>query len=281
MVLALDIVLEGFKLPESPRWHDGRLWMSDIIGRRVGYVDAGGQFETVVEIPTRPSGLGWDDDGNLLIVSQSNTHLLRFDGDSLSVVSDHTAVARPGSAADDVMTNDMVVDGRGFAYISSFSRSRENVSPIILVTKEGAARVVSYACKNPNGMVISADGKSLVVAENAANRLTHFTVTPDGDLTDGRVFADLGAPPDGLCMDAEGGVWTACPRGHEVLRVMDGGRVADRLDLGSRMPLACMLGGPDRMDLYVMTVEQIDQTGATSTGRVEMTRVTTPGVGLP
>lgn len=277
----LEVVAEGFMLPESPRWHDGRLWMADIIGRRVGSIDGDGTFVSSAEVPNRPSGLGWDPKGRLLIVSQLDARLLRLDGEELLCVSDHSDLVHRDGAEGDVLTNDMVVDSAGRAYISSFSGTRTKVSPIVRVDPDGSSRLVADSLKQPNGMVITPDGASLIVAEHGGNRIVQFTITDGGDLKDEKTFAKLDAGPDGVCLDAEGAIWAACPQGRELLRVLPGGQIVEHMTLSPRMPLAPMLGGEDGMSLFVMTVEVIDQSGATSTGRLETIRVSVPGAGLP
>jgi sugar lactone lactonase YvrE len=234
-------------------------------------------------VPNRPSGLGWDAAGRLLIVSQTDALLLRLEGEHQIVpVSDHSALVHRGaSGPGDVLTNDMVVDASGRAYISSFSKSRAGISPIVRVDPDGSNHLLVEDLKGPNGMVITADGDKLVVAENGGNRLVEYSIASSGELTDERTFAALDAAPDGICLDAEGAIWAACPQGQKLLRILSDGRIVEVISLAPRMPLACMLGGPDGTTLYVMTVETIDQTGATATGRVEVLSVETPGAGLP
>jgi sugar lactone lactonase YvrE len=282
MTPALDILTEGFKLPESPRWHDGHLWMADIIGRKVGWIDDSGQFVVAAEVPNRPSGLGWDPQGRLLVVSQLDALLLRLEDGELTVVSDHSSlVHNGGKAVGDVLTNDMVVDETGRAFVSSFSKSRANPSPIVRVDPDGRSVVVASHLIGPNGMVITPDGRTLIVAENGANRLVQFSITDDGRLTDEQTFAALDAAPDGIALDAEGAVWTACPQGQQLVRVAAGGHVLERLSLAPRMPLACMLGGEDGQTLFVMTVATIDQSGETASGRLETLKAASPAAGLP
>lgn len=276
-----DCLLGGLKLPESPRWRLGRLWFSDIIGRSVAAAGLDGSFELVCEVATRPSGLGWDEDDTLLVASQDG-RLLALDDGHLSVRSDHSHMLRTGARPEaDVLTNDMVVDEAGRAFIGSFSQSGSGKTPILCVQPDGTAKVVADHLRGPNGMVITDDGQTLIVSDNGADRLVAFRIGEDGALLDERVFAELPAGPDGLCLDAEGAVWVACPRGHTLLRVCDGGQVTHVVPTAGRRPLACMLGGEDRRLLFLATVETVDHTGRTATGRYEVARVDVPGTGLP
>ena len=73
----LQVLLDGLTFPEAPRWHDGRLWFSDFYSHRVMAVGLDGRAETIVEVPNRPSGLGWTPSGDLLIVSMLDRRVLR------------------------------------------------------------------------------------------------------------------------------------------------------------------------------------------------------------
>ena len=189
MILNTTILAEGFLFPEGPRWHEGKLWVSDMRSRWVTTVDLQGKTEKIVEVPGSPSGLGWLPDGRLLVVSMTDRRLLRFDGEGLSEVADLSRLAS-------FHCNDMVVDRQGRAYIGNFGfdfAAGAPVSPaeIVLVTPEGQARVVSDGLMFPNGTVITPDGQTLIVAETFGHRLTAFDLEPDGALSHRRVWADL------------------------------------------------------------------------------------------
>lgn len=285
------VLLDGLAFGEGPRWHDNKLWLSDMHGHRVLNVDLDGHVETVVEVPTWPSGLGWLPDGRLLIVSMTDRRLLRLDPDGLKVVADLSELAT-------YLCNDMVVDDQGRAYIGNFGFDLQ-VQPLtakpaelVLVMPDGTARLAAGDLAFPNGTVITPDGKTLIVAETFASRLTAFDIGPDGSLSGRRTWAqfdELGfdltggrVHPDGICLDAEGSIWAASPSTNEVLRVCEGGRITDRLQ-GSQLPFACMLGGPSRRTLFVLTA-QTHNPGEARTracGRVEMIEVDVPGAGLP
>lgn len=248
---------------------------------KVMTVNLDGKTETVVELPTPTSGLGWLPDGRLLIVSMLDRCLLRLDSDGLSVVADLSELAL-------YPCNDMVVDRQGRAYIGSFGFNFWGGKPfasteIILVTADGDARVVAEEMSFPNGSVITPDGRTLIVGESFAARFTAFDIEPSGSLTGRRVWAQLEeATPDGICLDAEGAIWAASPISAEVLRVLEGGKVTHRIKV-SNQAFACMLGGPERRTLFIMTAETFnpDETRARRSGRIEIVEVDIPGVGLP
>lgn len=272
MVYETKVLVDGLVFGEGPRWHDDKLWFSDIHDHRVMTVDLDGKTETVVEVPTCPSGLGWLPDGRLLIASMLDRHLLRLDLDGLSVVADLSKLASYDC-------NDMVVDWQGRCYIGHTGRDAE----IILVTPDGDARVVADEMDFPNGAVITPDGRTLVVAESLAARLTAFDIESDGSLTGRRVWAQLeGATPDGICLDAERAIWVASPISAEVVRVLEGGEITHRIK-GSTTAFACMLGGPERRTLFIMTADTFnpDEARAKRSGRVEIVQVDIPGAGLP
>ena len=294
MVFETKILLDGLTLPECPRWHDSKLWFSDFFTHRVMTVDLDGHAESVVEVPRQPSGLGWLPDGRLLVVSMTDRRLLRLDPQGLAEVADLSGLAS-------FHCNDMVVDLQGRAYIGNFgfdiyTPERLRLAEIVLVTPEGDARVVAEKMAFPNGSVIAPDGATLVVAESAAARLTAFDIQPDGSLSGRRVWAAFDDPgvleeleeyvgrvgPDGICLDAEGAIWVASPSTGEVLRVREGGEVTHHFEVES-LPYACMLGGPDRRMLFVLTSQTSDPPEALAkrSGRVEIVQVDVPGAGLP
>jgi sugar lactone lactonase YvrE len=275
------VLLDGLVFPEGPRWHDGKLWFSDMHAHRVMTVDLAGRAETICEVPGQPSGLGWLPDGRLLVVSMTDRRLLRLDPTGLSVVAELASLAG-------FHCNDMVVDDRGRAYVGNFgfdlhARAPFQPAALVLVPPDGTPRVVAEDLAFPNGSVITPDGRTLVVGESGAARLTSFRIEPDGSLVDRHVWAALeGAVPDGICLDAEDAIWVASPIGQDVLRVQKGGAVVDRVTV-STVPFACMLGGPDRRTLFVATAEthHPEDAKARRTGRIEVATVEVPGAGLP
>jgi len=201
----MDTVVDGLKFTEAPRWRDGKLWFSDFYTHRVLTVTPDGRLETVVEIPQRPSGLGWTPDGALLVVSMLDRRLLCVESGKPRVVADLSALATGPC-------NDMVVDAVGRAYVGNFGFDRHRGEPprttcIARVDRDGTVTRAADELSFPNGTVITPDGRTLIVAETLAHRLTAFDVAADGALSNRRLFAALeGCFPDGICLDAEGAV---------------------------------------------------------------------------
>lgn len=275
------VLLDGLMFTEGPRWHDGKLFFSDMHAHKVMSVDLEGKAQTIVEVPTWPSGLGWLPDGRMLIVSMTDRKLLRLDPDGLKTHADLDTLAS-------FYCNDMVVDGKGRAYVGNFgydllSGEPQKPAELILVNPDGSARVVADGFDFPNGTVISPDGKTLVVGESMSHRLTAFNIQNDGSLTNRRPFADLGeAVPDGIALDAEGAIWVASPMSKELLRVRDGGAVAERLTFDT-MPIACALGGSDRRTLFMLTSDSInpDECRAKKASKIWIKEVAVAGAGWP
>lgn len=279
---APEVLLDGLAFAEGPRWHDGRLFFSDMHAGAVLAVDADGRAETIVRVEGDPSGLGWLPDGRMLVVSMRDRRLLRHDPGGLVTLADLSRLAS-------FHCNDMVVDAAGRAYVGNFGFDLHVEKPafrktnLVLVHPDGRAVAVADDLSFPNGTVITPDGRTLVVGESFAARLTAFDIAPDGSLSGRRVFAKLeGAVPDGICLDAEGAIWVASPVSGEVLRVHEGGRVSQRIPVETQA-FACMLGGPDRRTLYVCTAatSHPEECQAKRTGRIETVRVEVPGAGLP
>jgi sugar lactone lactonase YvrE len=250
--LALAPFLGKLAFPESPRWHEGRLWFSDFHLGRVCRADESGRVEVVTEVPGQPSGLGWLPDGRLLVVSMKQRSLLRLDEGRLAQVADLSPWA-PG------LCNDMLVDPQGRAYIGNFGfdmMARAPFAPtvLLLVTPQGEVRVAAEDMHFPNGTVLTPDGRTLIVAESYGQRLTAFDVGSEGELSRRRVWARFSGRvgPDGIALDAEGAVWIASPVSREVLRVREGGEVTHRIPTQDQA-LACALGGADGRTLYVCT----------------------------
>jgi sugar lactone lactonase YvrE len=284
-VAQLEPWLNGFAFLEGPRWHDGRLWFSDMHARRVYAASEDGALEAIARVPECPSGLGWLPDGRLLVVSMEDRKLLRREPDgALATHADLSAIATHHC-------NDMVVDPRGRAYVGNFgydlhTQQKPRTAKLALVQPDGAVSVAASGLEFPNGAVITPDGRTLIVGESFGRRLTAFDIEPaTGALSRRRVWAQLagGALPDGICLDAEGAIWAASPMTREVLRVHEGGRVSQRVACGERLAIACMLGGADRRTLFVLTSTAIEPDACRRSrgARVERVRVDVPGAGLP
>jgi sugar lactone lactonase YvrE len=276
-----EVLLGDLAFPEGPRWRDGKLWFSDMHSQRVMTVGLDCHAEVVVEVPNDPSGLGWLPDGRLLVVSMRDRKLLRLDPDGLVEVADLSGIAT-------WHCNDMVVDARGRAYVGNFGADLESGAAMVpaaiaLVEPDGGTRVAAGDLMFPNGMVITPDGRTLIVGESFAARLTAFDIEDDGSLVNRRLWAQLeNALPDGCCLDAEGAIWVASPISAEVLRVREGGEVVERIGVDTQA-IACMLGGADRRTLFILTAGTLVPAEAAQRrdGRVEIVKVEVPGAGLP
>ena len=275
------ILLDGLLFPEGPRWHEGKLWFSDMQGLHVMTVDLEGNSAKIVEVKNSPSGLGWLPDGRLLVVSMIDRRLLRLDPVGLVEIADLSKLAS-------FHCNDMVVDRLGRAYVGNFGFDLLADAPVepaevVLVTPDGKARIVADELFFPNGMIITPDGQTLVVAETWGNCLTAFDIQPDGSLAKRRRWAKLDdVYPDGICLDAEGAIWVAAPYPGEVLRIKPGGNVTQRVTVSTK-PYACMLGGHDRRTLFVCTADSSNpgRDRAEPIGKIETVTVEVPGAGFP
>jgi sugar lactone lactonase YvrE len=266
---AVHELVSGGSYFEAPRWHDGRWWVSDFYRHTVEAVTPDGATETVLEVPGQPSGLGWMPDGALVVVSMKDRRLLRRDP---SGVVELVADLRAWCAGH---ANDLVVDAAGRAYVGNFGfdlmgRGRPQTAGLVRVDPDGTVTAATDGLMFPNGMVITEDGSTLVVAETFGARFSAFTVEGDGTLTDWRVWAQLGptpdfgsldevlgaleVAPDGCTMDAEGHIWAADSMGGRAIRVAPSGDIVDEVappgDLGV---FACMLGGDQGDTLLLCT----------------------------
>jgi sugar lactone lactonase YvrE len=280
----MHVLLDGIAFGEQPRWHDGRLWFSDWGPGDVIAVDLDGRREVVVHVGSFPCCADWLPDGQLVVVSTRQGALLRREPDgSLAVHGDLASASRPPAG------NELVVDGRGNAYVNGGGfnlAAGEPFAPgvITLVTPEGAARVVADELAFPNGMLVTADSQTLIVAESYAKRLTAFDVDADGSLWNRRVWADLGdGVPDGICLDADGAVWYADVPNKRCVRVAAGGEVLQTIEL-DRGCFACALGGPDRRTLFMLAQVWNGPAGMFAephTGQLLATEAPASGVGFP
>jgi sugar lactone lactonase YvrE len=274
------VVLDDLIFPEGPRWHDGHLWFSDMHAHRVVRLLGDGVAETVVEVPNRPSGLGWLPDGRLLVVSMTDRRLLRLDGTQLVEVADLTALA-PHHC------NDMVVDSKGRAYIGNFGFDLEagdepTGTTLVCVEPDGEAWVVVEQLLFPNGMVLTPDERTLIVAESYGQRLSAYDVRDDGSLANPRVWADLRPNvPDGICLDAEGAVWVADPVNRGVMRVKEGTGAVDWVSTGDRRANASVLGGEEGRTMFICPAQSTKRERAIElrAGGIEATEVEVPYAG--
>jgi sugar lactone lactonase YvrE len=275
------LLLADLAFPESPRWRDGRLWVSDWGAGEVVTVGPDGVREVVARVP----GLMCIDhtpDGRLLAVDNAERRLVRREIDGSLVT--HAELGGHGEHP----WNDIVIDGRGNAYVNNigFDFPEGPFAPgfVALVGEgDGAVRVVADDLAFPNGMAVTPDGGTLIVAESYGQRLTAFSIGPDGSLSGRRTWAEVEDHPDGICLDAEGAVWYADVGSRRCVRVREGGEVLDVVEV-DRGCFACVLGGPERRTLFVVANEWGGPEGfgtGRRMGRVLAFEAPVPGAGWP
>jgi sugar lactone lactonase YvrE len=292
----LTVVLDGYSYLECPRWHDGRLWVSDFYTNQVVATDGRGDTQVVAEVPGQPSGLGFLPDGRALIVSMRD-HRILVRGDS-GELTEHADL----SDAVPAVLNDMIVDERGRAYVGNFGFDLMSGAPLRYTTltrvdPDGTVSTVAEDLGFPNGMVILPGGV-LVVAETFAGRLTAFDVDEVGRLSNRRVWAQFGetpqtedvgealqrlqVAPDGICADAEGAIWVADPLHARVIRVGEGGEILDEIPTGMGV-YACMLGGDDGRTLFLCAAPSFAEHERRPVREAQLlaVRVEVPHAGLP
>jgi sugar lactone lactonase YvrE len=283
----MDVVCVDLGLVESPRWHQGRLWFSDWIAGRIIAVDDAGASQLIVEHESLPLCFDFLPDGRPLLVSNQQRALLALEADgSLAAYADLSALSPFGC-------NDIVIDGHGNAYVNSgnfdFAAGPPDgpVQPgfVALVTPDGIARVVAEDIAFPNGMAVTADNRTLIVADSYRHQLVGYDIGPDARLSGRRVWAGLGdAAPDGICLDAEGAAWYADVPHQQCVRVAEGGEVLAKVSL-DRGGFACMLGGTGGRSLYITAARWPGMAGlggdAPWDGQILRTQVTVPGAGWP
>jgi len=282
----VQTLLTGLVVGESPRWHEGRLWFSNWGAREIIAVDAKGNREVATHVPTTiPFSIDWLPDGRLLVVSGPEALILRREPNGALVTHANLSHLAKG-------WNEIVVDGRGNTYVNGsdfdFGGGGKFIPGIIaLVTPDGLVRQVADGIAFPNGMVVTPDNSTLVVAEFFASRLTAFDISSDGSLSNRRVWAELGQGGDGICLDAEGAIWCSATKdGKPVcLRVREGGEVLQTIEL-DRSCFACMLGGEDGKTLFMMVaqwqgIENMNELFHSRTGQVLTTQAPAPHAGWP
>ena len=281
------VLLDGLAMVESPRWHDGRLWFPHWGTPEIVAVDLAGHAEVMAK---GPSGLGhsvgWLPDGRMLVTGDQ---LMRYERDGSKVVhADLTHISK-------YIWSEMTIDGRGNIYVNSIGfdfremsdrardPSKSATGVIAMIPPKGPARKVAAEIAFPNGMVITPDNRILIISESVTGRLLAFDIAADGGLSNRRVWAE-GLGPDGICLDADGAIWTST-RKNECVRVAAGGEVLDRIQL-DRSCFATMLGGPGRRTLFMMAnqfmgPDKFDEMLAERAGQVLTVDAPTPGAGWP
>jgi sugar lactone lactonase YvrE len=286
-VIEARVLLAGLAMPESPRWHDGRLWFSNWGAEEIIAVGLDGASEV---LGRGPQGAGWAVnwllDGRMLI---TGNELIRVEPDGSRVRHADLSHISPYG------WSEMTVDGRGNVYVNTINfdfadfgavlASGQALGKIALITPDGAVREVASEIAFPNGMVITPDNGTLIVAESFAARLTAFDIAEDGTLSNRRVWAD-GVGPDGICLDADGCIWASSGvMTNDIARIREGGEVLERIEL-DRSCFAAMLGGPDRRTLFMLTAEwrgteNMEDVIAARTGQVLVAEAPAPGTGWP
>lgn len=285
-----SIFATGLDFTECPRWHEGRLWLSDMWEHAVLRFAMDGSHEVVHSFPEEedPGGLGWLPSGELLVVGMDGRCLYRLEDGRANVMA-HLESLVPW------LCNDMIVSPTGVAYITQLGRRRGSTDvpqpvPLVRVDPSGIFGVAAPGLMSPNGIAITEDGRRLYVAEPGLSRAVVFDVAEDGSLGPPEVFATvtpLGgnreAGPDGICLDAEGALWWPDPTGHRLMRVEKGGRITHEHSFGAEWPVAPVLGGPDRRTLFLCVNGQVQKDGRSPDrlGRVYACEVDVPGVGRP
>jgi sugar lactone lactonase YvrE len=278
----MELVTDGVRHAESPRWADGRLWFSDTHDQAVKAVDSNGCIERIAETSPRPSGLGRLPDGRWLVVTSQNDRLNWLDGGRLTEACDLSPLML-GHAGD------MVVDGHGRAYISDTgfdhgAGAEPRLGQVLLFTENAGARVVATGTNWANGCAVPADGSRFFLAETYGERITVFEIEDDGGLADRRTFAELGSAPDGLCLDAHGGAWVGLPFRREFAHLTPDGAIDRRVPTRGALATACVLGGEGRRTLFVCSVNATPENlsrGILEGGVIESTVVDVPGAGWP
>jgi sugar lactone lactonase YvrE len=282
------VLLDGLAMVESPRWHEGRLWFPHWGTTEIIAVDLEGKAQVTAQ---KPRGLGhsiaWLPDGRLLVTGERLTRHERNGSTAAHV--DLTHISKH-------LWSETTFDGRGNLYVNSIGfdfatemtervkdPSRSPTGVIALVTPDGTARKVADGIAFPNGMVITPDNRTLIVSESFTGKLLAFDIAPDGRLSRRRVWAE-GLAPDGICLDADGAIWTSTWK-NECVRVAEGGEILDRIQL-DRPCFATMLGGPRRCTLFMMAnqflgPDKFDEMLAKRSGQVLVAEVRTPGAGWP
>jgi len=270
----LRTLTTGLAMGESPRWHEDRLWFSDWGAQEIIAVDLHGKSEVVVRTSfALPFCIDWLADGRLLVVSGREGLVLRRESNGKLITHADLRGLSPAG------WNEIVVDGRGNAYI--------NGGPgIVLLNSDGSVREVASSFAFPNGMAVTPDNSTLIIAESHGKTLTAFDIAKDGSLSRRRVWADLGSGvPDGICIDADNAVWYADVPNKRCVRVREGGEVLQTVTV-DRGCFACMLGGADRKTLFMVVtewrgMEKIAEVAQARTRQVLTITAPVPGVGWP
>jgi sugar lactone lactonase YvrE len=292
-----ETLVSGLSLTECPRWHDGRLYFSDFYTQRVLAVALDGTLETIAEVPGRPGGLGFLPDGRMLIASMRDRKVMRRELDSSLVEYADLSSLAPWHL------NDMLVDHQGRAWVGNFGfdlmgGAKVTTTNLICVDRDGCASVAAEGLGFPNGMALTPDGSTLIVAETMMNRLSAFDVAfgrlgkrwtwaafGDPPTSDGiaELLSQVDVAPDGICLDADGAIWVADAKEGRLIRVAEGGDILQELKIDGLSVFACMLGGDNGRTLFACVAPTFNEAEASRNHRaaIWMTNVDVPRAGLP
>lgn len=299
--MTIETIVEGLFFPEGPRWSatENRFYFSDILGKKVYRLHTDHSLELVFNPSEKPSGLGWLPNGDLLVVLTESQKIIRLEKDKvlaggLSITDAHgyADISTPYGTG----SNDMVVAADGTAYAGVYlpgiseeqapgPRNLPRMGYVVMLKTDGSSEIVSSRVCFPNGSCVTPDGKTFILSETFSYMISAWDINDDGTLSNRRPFAYLGVPTDGLCLDAEGCVWVACPYfqygdSGGYLRVADGGEVRQiiEVDHKDKSAYACRLGGTDGKDLYLCESTVLGRERQPGDGRIRLTRVDVPGV---
>ncbi|MCP4181007.1 MAG: SMP-30/gluconolactonase/LRE family protein [bacterium] len=282
-----EVLIDGLVFPECPRWHNDRLWFSNIFANQILSCNKTGDLKLEFSVPS--IGIDWLPDGWLVYIENNKLvpSIMIQDNNSFQQLVQLTKISP-------YLFNDMVISRDGNIYTGSTGWKMDNAenippvvnAPIAVVNANGEACTAAKDLNFPNGMIITPDNQKLIVAESFSHRLTIFDISENGKLYNREVFAELDEKyiPDGICLDESGAVWVAT--NHDCIRVEQGGNVTHCIETVGACPLACMLGGKDRKSLFICTIDQlsldVDLLNELKTGRIEIVDVdTAPGIGRP
>ncbi len=285
-VAEVRTLISGLTVGESPRWHDGRLWLANWGADELIALDAEGKREVMLRLPpTVPFSIDWLPDGSLLLVDGPRARVLRQQADGSLVTYAELGHLAKG-------WNEIVVDARSNTYVNGsdyrFAPGEPFVAGVIaLITPDGSVRQVADDIHFPNGMVVTPDNSTLIVTESFKARLTAFDIAHDGTLSNRRVWAELGQGGDGMCLDAEGAIWTPAFKDGRpgCNRVREGGEILERIELND-FCFACMLGGADGQTLFMLVaawrvLDRMPELFSSSTGKILTAQAPAPHAGRP
>ncbi|MEH6568886.1 MAG: SMP-30/gluconolactonase/LRE family protein [Halioglobus sp.] len=286
MLYQPEFLCDGFIFPETPRWHRGKFYCCSIDEGSIFRIHADGSKECVIKIDDWVSGWVFTDPDadNIILTSGREKKLLHWDGKQLTEIADFSNIVS-------FALNDMIRTKSGVSFVASVDFKFGEIdpsdapnSPLLRADSEGNVSIASAETVFANGMAIPPDGRRLIVADSMTSQLRQWDLDEDGTLSNHRIFATIpGSVPDGISLDAEGGVWVASDRTHRVYRVLEGGEITDEIDMGTTQATACMLGGTDGRTLLITASDSHDRRVIydNPTGRLFTVRVAVPGAGLP